>query len=80
MRRLSIPWLGQVFIFILFMNTMIAFNTYQGFFFIIGMILVDRAYYLKDAEKSQRNYLVQKFKPLNMNMSAQRQGTGDSSK
>jgi hypothetical protein len=42
-----IPFIGKVLIFILFLNSMIVFNTYLGVFFFLGIIFVDRAYYLE---------------------------------
>jgi hypothetical protein len=53
-RYSSIPLLGRVFLFILFINSMIVFNTYLSFFFFLGTIFVDRAYYLRESDEDKR--------------------------
>jgi hypothetical protein len=52
LRFSHISFAGKIIMFIFFFNNMIIFNAYLGAFFILGFILVDRAYYLK------RNYLL----------------------
>ncbi|HMI68088.1 MAG TPA: hypothetical protein VK517_18725, partial [Cyclobacteriaceae bacterium] len=56
-----VPPLGKIFLFILFINSMIVFNTYLSVFFILGMIFVDRAYYLKDVDEGQRKIRLKEF-------------------
>jgi len=49
-----IPTLGKIYLFVLFVNSMIVFNTYLGFFFMLGIVFIDRAYYLDEREKSKK--------------------------
>ena len=60
-RYSSVPLLGRIFLFILFINSMIVFNTYLSVFFFLGMIFVDRAYYLKDVDEGQRKIRLKEF-------------------
>jgi hypothetical protein len=66
MRYSSIPKLGRLFIFVLFINAMVVFNTYQSVFFILGVIMVDRAYYLKHTGESHKKDSSRKLKWLSM--------------
>ncbi|WP_179336957.1 hypothetical protein [Winogradskyella ludwigii] len=50
-----LPFLGKAFFFVVFMNSMMTFNVYQGVFFVLGMLLVDRGYYLKQLELEQND-------------------------
>jgi hypothetical protein len=51
MRFSYVPWLGKLVLFFFFFNNMIIFNTYQSTFFLLGLILVDRAYYINRFER-----------------------------
>ena len=50
-----LPFLAKAFFFVVFMNSMMTFNVYQGVFFVLGMLLVDRGYYLKQLELEQND-------------------------
>lgn len=43
----NLPLLAKGFFFIIFFNIMVTFNIYQGIFFVLGIMFVDRGYYLK---------------------------------
>jgi hypothetical protein len=43
----NLPLLAKVFFLLVFLNLTITFNIYQGLFFVLGLVLVDRGYYLK---------------------------------
>lgn len=43
----NLPLPAKGFFFIIFFNIMVTFNIYQGVFFVLGIMFVDRGYYLK---------------------------------
>lgn len=47
LRYSYIPSLGKVVVVAFFLGAVVVFSTYQGVFFLFGLLLVDRAYYLK---------------------------------
>jgi hypothetical protein len=53
LRYSYIPTVGKIYLFIIFINSMIVFNTYFSVFFVLGIIFIDRAYYLKTKETQQ---------------------------
>jgi hypothetical protein len=44
----NLPLLAKMFFLLVYLNVTITFNVYQGFFYVLGLILVDRGYYLKE--------------------------------
>lgn len=42
-----LPLLAKVFLVMVYLNVTITFNIYRGVFFVLGIMLVDRGYYLK---------------------------------
>lgn len=46
-----LPLTAKVFFLIILFNGMLTFNVYQGVFFVLGVILVDRGYYLRLTNK-----------------------------
>ncbi|MFD1016346.1 hypothetical protein [Winogradskyella rapida] len=51
----NLPLIAKAFLFVVFMNSMMTFNVYQGVFYVIGVILVDRGYYLRKLERKKIN-------------------------
>lgn len=47
----AIPTAGRIVVLIFFLNNAVTFNVYQGIFFLIGLILVDRAYFIQQSKK-----------------------------
>jgi hypothetical protein len=47
LRDSFIPIMGKLVIFLAFVNNPVVFNTYSGVFLLFGIMIVDRAYYLK---------------------------------
>jgi hypothetical protein len=54
LRYSYLPVMGKIFIFILFMNISVVFNTYIGVFFFLGFMFVDRAYYLQKVQHGKK--------------------------
>lgn len=49
-----LPVLTKVFLFIIFMNSMMTFNIYQGVFYVVGIMLLNRGYYLKQVDQQKK--------------------------
>lgn len=47
LRHSYIPMIGKILLLLIFLNNMVIFNIYQGLFFVLGIMFVDRAYYLR---------------------------------
>lgn len=43
-----LPLLAKVFFLVIYLNITITFNIYRGVFFVLGLMLVDRGYFLKN--------------------------------
>jgi len=48
-----LPWPVKVFLFVVFFNSLMTFNIYQGIFYVLGIMLIDRGYYLKQQREAQ---------------------------
>lgn len=48
-----LPFLAKAFLLVVFFNSMITFNIYQGIFYVLGVMLIDRGYYLKQQREAQ---------------------------
>ncbi|NVJ85993.1 MAG: hypothetical protein HWE15_06790 [Algoriphagus sp.] len=47
----NLPRLAKFFFLVVYYNSMVTFNVYQGVFYVFGIMLVDRGYYLKKMDK-----------------------------
>ncbi|HWA35037.1 MAG TPA: hypothetical protein VG737_12940, partial [Cyclobacteriaceae bacterium] len=51
LRDSVIPIPGKILVFLAFVNNPIVFNTYSGVFLLFGILIVDRAYFLKNKDR-----------------------------
>jgi hypothetical protein len=58
MNKTLIPLYGKVLFFAMFFSSQIVFSVYLGAFFLLGIMFVDRAYYLKSVKQIERKKML----------------------